>query len=134
MVSKWGETDCPNCGIHFTKEYKWNTYCSKKCRKEFSYKKRVIGGRRKDILRKFGITLEEYNALLIKQNGVCAICQCKEKAKSVKGDRIKELAVDHSHKTGKIRGLLCMSCNKGLGSFDDDINKLYLAIKYLEEK
>jgi hypothetical protein len=75
---------------------------------------------------------EKYEEILKYQNNVCAICGKKESAKSSKGNKIKELAVDHSHKTGIIRGLLCMSCNRGLGCFYDDTSLLEKAIKYLE--
>jgi len=73
----------------------------------------------------FNITLEEYNIMLQKQEGVCAICE-KE---CITG---KNLCVDHNHTSGKIRGLLCDRCNNGLGRFDDDIELLKKAIKYLE--
>jgi hypothetical protein len=46
----------------------------------------------------------------------------------------KALGVDHDHITGKVRGLLCNDCNLGIGHFKDNIEKLKLAIKYLEEK
>lgn len=57
------------------------------------------------------------------QKGKCAIC-CKEKG-------IHGLVVDHDHKSGKVRGLLCNSCNKALGFFQDDIEILTNAINYL---
>jgi nitrate/TMAO reductase-like tetraheme cytochrome c subunit len=65
--------------------------------------------------RKFGINEQIYNEMLLKQNNSCAICK-----KTNSGDkRTKNLAVDHCHKTGIIRGLLCAACNKGLGLFED---------------
>ena len=81
---------------------------------------------------KFGITVQEYNKLLKKQKGVCAICSKPERVVS-KG-KLKSLAVDHSHKDKKVRGLLCSACNLGIGCFDDNIEKLELAIKYLNRK
>lgn len=72
---------------------------------------------------KYGITPECYAKLLLQQNGVCAIC--KESF-----DKL-EVEVDHCHKTGIIRGLLCGKCNRGLGQFDDDIKKIQGAIDYL---
>ncbi len=72
----------------------------------------------------YGITLEQYNELLLKQNGSCAIC----KTTSIKR---KSFDVDHCHKTNIVRGLLCHSCNVGLGFFKDDIYILTEAIKYL---
>ena len=78
-----------------------------------------------ELRKRFGITLEDYSKMLDAQNGVCAICY---KA-CVTG---LALAVDHSHSTKKIRGLLCANCNKVLGHAKDSIEVLKQAIKYLE--
>ena len=80
----------------------------------------------------FGMTIEEYDQLFEKQNGVCAICGQIEKAKNQYG--IRRLAVDHNHLNGKIRGLVCTRCNNGLGNFKTDeygISLLLRAINYL---
>lgn len=75
----------------------------------------------------YGITLEQYNELLAKQNGMCAICG------SPPGDgRSKYLHVDHCHLTKKVRGLLCGNCNQGLGRFEHDVGVLSEAIRYLQ--
>ena len=71
----------------------------------------------------FGISLKDYNDLLLKQGNLCAICFQPEKN--------KRLAVDHNHKTGKVRGLLCQKCNRGLGLFNDDSILVENAYKYL---
>lgn len=81
----------------------------------------------------YGITEDEYTSMLAQQNGVCAICKCAETAKSNAG-YVKNLAVDHCHSTGKIRGLLCHGCNTAIGKLKDDIELLNNAIKYLEER
>jgi hypothetical protein len=86
---------------------------------------------------KFGITLEEYNLMVESQGGVCAICGGKNFTRH-KGTHNNKavavsLAVDHDHKTGQIRGLLCNACNTSLGKFKDDPVLLRKAIKYLEE-
>ncbi len=78
--------------------------------------------------RLYGITLTQYNEILLGQGGACAICGGKE----TKG-RSEHFHVDHDHATGKIRGLLCSGCNQGLGQFCDDTNRLRLAIRYLED-
>jgi hypothetical protein len=70
-------------------------------------------------------TVEEYEAMLTTQNGVCKICQ------GVSSDG-RALAIDHCHTTGKVRGLLCNNCNNGLGRFKDDPDLLRSAIFYLE--
>lgn len=81
--------------------------------------------RDKEYKKKYGISLEEYEILLNSQNGVCAICGNLNKTD-------KRLAVDHDHKTGKVRGLLCSSCNILLGNAQDNIIILKTMIKYLE--
>ena len=73
---------------------------------------------------RYGILPEEYDQLLIEQNNKCAICRSPIGYES---------AVDHDHETGKVRGLLCGSCNKGLGFFKDNIDSLKAAAKYLEK-
>lgn len=71
--------------------------------------------------------MDEYDRMLERQGGVCAICG------NGASDAIrKNLAVDHCHGTGRVRGLLCGNCNTGLGSFKDDPVLLRRAIKYLK--
>lgn len=75
-----------------------------------------------NLQRKFNLTPEQYQIMVDKQNGVCAIC---------KGTCSRKLAVDHDHKTGKVRGLLCNSCNRGLGYLKDNKENLQNALEYL---
>lgn len=81
--------------------------------------------RNRDLKRKYGLTLEEYEARLAAQGGVCALCggPCSSG---------QQLAVDHCHTTNRVRGLLCGSCNLGLGKFRDAPVLLRLAADYLE--
>jgi hypothetical protein len=81
---------------------------------------------------KYGCSELEYEKLLKKQNGVCAICGSENGHYSKYGLKCK-LAVDHDHKTGNIRGLLCNLCNRGLGLFKDSISSLQNAAHYLNE-
>jgi DNA-directed RNA polymerase subunit RPC12/RpoP len=74
-------------------------------------------------LKKYGITEEDFNAMLEKQGYRCAICGSDNDG--------RELAIDHDHVTGEVRGLLCTKCNLGLGSFEDDITRLEKAKLYL---
>ena len=77
---------------------------------------------------KFGIDTKDYNRMLLEQDSKCAIC----KNTSTGDKRSKNFHVDHCHTTGKVRGLLCSACNKGLGLFTDSRDKLENAIKYLD--
>jgi hypothetical protein len=77
---------------------------------------------------KFGITLDQYNKLLELQNSVCAICGKEERVIG------RSLAVDHNHKSGKVRGLLCSNCNTMLGKINDNKQILQSAINYLNKE
>lgn len=72
----------------------------------------------------YGLTLDEYAELLVRQAGGCAIC--KETLTSE-----RQVHTDHCHHTGKVRGILCQKCNIGLGHFRDDTKLLRAAIAYL---
>lgn len=78
---------------------------------------------------KFGdsFDMDEYERLLEKQKGVCAIC-----GKNRNNGRQSILCVDHDHATGEVRGLLCQFCNRGLGFLGDDLEGLKKAIRYLK--
>lgn len=75
----------------------------------------------------FNLSYADWEELKIKQNNSCAICN---KSQDI---LIKTMAVDHDHNTGKVRGLLCDSCNLGLGKFQDNIEILENALKYMKE-
>lgn len=76
--------------------------------------------------RHYGVDLRWYDEQFAKQGGVCAICRRPQQ------EGIKSLAVDHDHLSGKPRGLLCRACNRGLGVFDDNTERLRAAAAYLE--
>lgn len=80
---------------------------------------------------KFDITLADYSAIVAVQDNKCALCGLEET--DTRGGRVKALAVDHDHATGKIRGLLCVACNTGLGKFKDNRDTLLAAVKYLDK-
>jgi hypothetical protein len=75
----------------------------------------------------YGLTVEQYEALLERQAGRCAICRTDEP-----GGR-GNWHVDHCHESNAVRGLLCATCNVGLGMFRDDPTRLAAAIAYLKE-
>lgn len=86
-----------------------------------------------NLKKKYGITNEEFDLLWITFKGRCAICNnILEMPSSGKGQNLKSVCVDHDHKTGNIRGLLCSGCNKGLGLFKDDPLILVKAKEYVE--
>ena len=73
--------------------------------------------------RKYGLSVEQYDRILEAQGGVCAIC--------LKAPKKQRLNVDHDHKTGVVRGLLCFRCNYGIGWFQDDAQRLGRMASYL---
>lgn len=75
---------------------------------------------------RYGISLEEYATMLEQQGGVCAICGTDETFDG------KSFPVDHDHTTGKVRGILCGSCNLGIGQLGDDPDRLIAAAEYLK--
>jgi hypothetical protein len=76
---------------------------------------------------KFGLTLERYEELRAKQKNRCAICR-----KTEPGGNCKRWCVDHDHRTGEIRGLLCLQCNTGIGVLGDDVTGMRRAVAYFE--
>lgn len=74
--------------------------------------------------REYNITIAQYDTMHLYQGGVCAIC-------GLANQRGQRLAVDHDHKTSKVRGLLCDLCNRGLGLFGDNQTRLLKALLYL---
>jgi hypothetical protein len=86
--------------------------------------------RDKQLRRTFGIGSNEYDAMVAEQNGVCAICAQPETA--LRKGKVLPLCVDHNHRTGENRGLLCTACNIGIGSLAESPERLRAAIAYLD--
>jgi hypothetical protein len=82
----------------------------------------------------YGITLIDYEAMFAAQNGVCAICQMPEVVNDHKTQKPRRLAVDHCHKTRKIRGLLCNACNTALGKLKDNPQLIERAAAYVRNE
>lgn len=89
--------------------------------------------RERDLARKYGISVADYEALHAAQRGLCAICGQPEAVAWYKSGEPKRLAVDHDHASGSVRGLLCSNCNQGLGRLGDDPARLRAAAAYLED-
>lgn len=79
---------------------------------------------------KFGIDLKKYKEMLLVQEGLCAICKRPETMPG-RNRKIRDLAVDHCHLTGKVRGLLCGLCNTAIGALDESESRLLSCIEYL---
>lgn len=112
-----------------TKDKK-HAWC-KQCQSQYAKQRYVYSPNKQRELtlkNKYGIAIETYNQLLIKQQNSCALC-----GTTVVGRNQKNFCVDHNHETGEIRGLLCFNCNIGLGMFKDSPKLLQRAIQYLEE-
>lgn len=80
---------------------------------------------------KYNMSPEEFENLWELQNGKCAVCSIELDDSFVKQHKPNKVVIDHNHKTGKVRGLLCTKCNKGIGLLGDTGVNLYLAWKYL---
>lgn len=82
------------------------------------------------LVTRYGITLEDFNRMMENQKGLCAICFKPEMSKKAQ----KGLSVDHNHKTGKVRGLVCHRCNLVLGHIEKDVNILVKTQLYLNNR
>ena len=81
-------------------------------------------------LKKYGITLDEYEIMSKVQNGLCAICK-KPETKTNQYGKIR-LSVDHCHESGKNRGLLCMNCNRALGLIGENLKTIHAMYEYIK--
>jgi hypothetical protein len=79
------------------------------------------------------ITLEQYKKMVAEQGNKCAICGQEETCKDPKHNRIRRLSIDHCHKTGRARALLCHNCNLTIGRYKDDISLMEKAIEYVKK-
>lgn len=80
--------------------------------------------------KKYGISVEGYRNLVQRHEGKCGLCGEPEISKDKQGN-VKRLAVDHRHKDGKVRGLLCQRCNQAIGLLREDLSLIKKVIKYL---
>lgn len=118
--------NCRECVKQYTAE---NKETVRKYKSDYYYANRTTIGkkdRRNHLKRKYGVTLEWYDEQLALQDGGCKICGTKDPGKG-----LKHFHVDHSHETGKVRGLLCHACNVGIGLFKEDVKLIEKAIEYV---
>jgi hypothetical protein len=107
----------------------YQAYC-KQChnlKRKLNYNSEYM--RNFDLKKSYGITQDDYNEMFTKQNGCCKICEIH--ILNLNQKRKKHLCIDHDHKTGKIRGLLCDKCNRGIGLLQDSKYVLLNAYNYL---
>lgn len=134
--------NCKHCNSEFERINPRKVFCSRTCihghwyskpenRKSKQERSKSWQARKPEsILKKrlkkyYGITVEQFEAMYSAQDGTCKICN-----RACPSGR--RLSVDHDHSNGQIRGLLCMKCNKGLGSFEDNKENMARAISYLK--
>src|SRR5690606_20515055 len=87
----------------------------------------------RSLKRDYGLTLEEYEAMIKDQNGRCAICNEIPKEIPRKNGVSWRFAVDHCHESGKVRALLCVRCNTALGHFRDNPQYMIAAAGYIQK-
>lgn len=87
---------------------------------------RAVGDREYLLRRRFGISVDDYDALLVTQGGACALCDSP-----TPGGRWTRFHVDHCHTTGRVRGLLCYRCNVALGALGDSPESILRAYNYV---
>jgi hypothetical protein len=100
-------------------------------RRHESGEERERGWRRKGII---GVTWNDFVEMYAEQDGRCAICKNPVRLKGVGKEKTDIAHLDHNHKTGAARGLLCQNCNTGIGFLQDDLSVLIAAVEYLREK
>jgi hypothetical protein len=113
-----------------SKKLQYRSAICKSCRNKRRQEKRAedpqkekIRTRKRALQSKYGLTLEDYDNMYTSQQGKCKICNTSYDL----------LCIDHCHNTSKIRGLLCNSCNTGIGHLKDNVQFLKSAIQYLED-
>lgn len=118
---------CKDCSNSACRKYRLQN--KDKC---LAYREKNKEARRESrLLKRYGIDTELYNTMLIEQDYKCKICKNKEIRTDYRTGEVSRLAVDHCHKTGKVRGLLCNKCNVMLGLVDDSISYLTDLILYV---
>lgn len=127
------------CGVEFEKSKKPSKMYPELCPKcrQNKYHLAYVSAHKDDYLQKhrfyhkkyaYGLSAVDFVALYEKQNGKCAICDIQFPPLS---ERKKLFVVDHNHKTGSVRGLLCQSCNKAIGFFREDESLFIKAVEYI---
>lgn len=114
---------CRTCSRISNKKYKEDNIEQHRAAGRAYYDSHKLQARKNHLKRTYGLSLEDYNKMLMAQNNCCLVCGRDQSKLS------RNLSVDHDHKTGKIRGLLCDVCNGFLGIVQDDVKKLLAYIR-----
>jgi len=119
--------NCPKCKLfkesnqfYMSKDNKIKCWCKSCCLED-----RNTRGRNAQLIKRYGIDINQYNQLFANQDGKCKVCGKHQ------SELTSALAVDHCHASNEVRGLLCYKCNIGIGYFNDNISLLSSAITYL---
>lgn len=118
--------NCVRCSESFPATHALRLYCTKECRLE--HNKERTPARWKHIANRYGLTRADFEAMLLAQGNRCAICATTLDAS---GPSASAPNVDHDHKTGQVRAILCKPCNIALGHLRDDPNVVRAALDYL---
>lgn len=113
---RWERWNAANPGVAAKRMKQWKKDNPERTKTHF----------RTALLKKYGLTIEQFDAMLAAQGGKCKLCR-KERL-----PHEREWQIDHCHNSNVVRGILCYNCNVGLGHFKDDIDLLAAAILYLE--
>lgn len=113
---------CETCHLKFTPRRKDQLYCNTSC-----------SGRAGKLRRRYGITPSEVYFMYKNQRGRCAICKKRGDVKELGFTKYPRLCIDHNHKTGQVRGLLCSHCNLSIGHARESEELLRSAIRYLRK-
>ena len=121
---------CKVCNKFFLANNSQSMYCSNLCRYSARNARTKEKWKNRQVV---GIAFEKSTRYAVKLNLVEKVKNCPICNDSFKEMNIKIIHLDHNHKNGKVRGILCFRCNAGLGQFRDSIESLKAAIKYLED-
>ena len=115
--------------------YIWCKPCARAYRRE-TYKGKAplasLQEKRAHLKRKFNLTGDEYDVMVQSQNGLCAACGNPEVRIDHRNGNRMDLVVDHDHVTGKVRAILCQSCNVALGRLHDDPERVERLLRYIQ--
>jgi hypothetical protein len=119
-------SQCKQCLLKKHSQYQKQNRAASSASNRRHYKRNPKSHQAYGLKKRFGLSLEQYDQMLKDQDLKCAICNKHQEILT------RRMAVDHCHKTGRLRALLCNSCNRGIGLFADDANLVEKAASYLK--